>query len=65
MNKGLSSTNTKDSFHGLLCEAATPDEIQGLVQMFAQGAPASAQLTTLGGAAPRSIRVMMPSLRFT
>jgi 2,4-dienoyl-CoA reductase-like NADH-dependent reductase (Old Yellow Enzyme family) len=38
MNKGLSSTNTKDSFHGLLCEAATPDEIQGLVQMFAQGA---------------------------
>jgi len=38
MNKGLSSTNTKDSFHGLLCEAATPGEIQGLVDMFAQGA---------------------------
>ena len=38
MNKGLSSTNTKDGFHGLLCEAATKDEIAVLVRLFAQGA---------------------------
>jgi 2,4-dienoyl-CoA reductase-like NADH-dependent reductase (Old Yellow Enzyme family) len=38
MNRCLSSTNTDDSFHGLLCQAATPGEIQGLVRMFAQGA---------------------------
>jgi 2,4-dienoyl-CoA reductase (NADPH2) len=38
MNKGLSSTSKNDSFHGLLCEAATPDEIQNLVYYFAQGA---------------------------
>ena len=38
MNKGLSSTNTNDSFHGLLCQAATKDEIQQLVYYFAQGA---------------------------
>ena len=38
MNKALSSTNRKDSFHGLLCQAATKDEIRDLVHLFAQGA---------------------------
>jgi 2,4-dienoyl-CoA reductase-like NADH-dependent reductase (Old Yellow Enzyme family) len=38
MNKGLSSTSTRDSFHGLLCQAATKDEIAELVRLFAQGA---------------------------
>lgn len=38
MRKALSSTNSKDTFHGLLCEAATKEEIQELVQYFAQGA---------------------------
>jgi 2,4-dienoyl-CoA reductase (NADPH2) len=38
MNKGLSSTSNNDTFHGLLCEAATPAEIQTLVSYFAQGA---------------------------
>jgi 2,4-dienoyl-CoA reductase-like NADH-dependent reductase (Old Yellow Enzyme family) len=38
MNKGLSSTSSNDSFHGLLCQAATPEEIQTLVYYFAQGA---------------------------
>jgi len=38
MNKALSSTNTKDGFHGLLCQAATIGEIQELVHLFAQGA---------------------------
>ncbi len=38
MNKGLSSTSSKDTFHGLLCEAATREEIQQLVYYFAQGA---------------------------
>jgi 2,4-dienoyl-CoA reductase-like NADH-dependent reductase (Old Yellow Enzyme family) len=38
MNKGLSSTSKNDTFHGLLCEAATPAEIQKLVYYFAQGA---------------------------
>ena len=38
MNKGLSSTHSKDNFHGLLCEAATKAEIQQLVQYFADGA---------------------------
>ena len=38
MNKGLSSTNNKDRLHGLLCEAATKDEIAVLVRLFAQGA---------------------------
>lgn len=37
-NKGLSSTSSKDTFHGLLCEAATKDEIKGLVNLFAQAA---------------------------
>jgi len=37
-NKGLSSTSDKDTFHGLLCEAATKDEIQQLVGYFADGA---------------------------
>lgn len=37
-NKGLSSTNDKDTFHGLLCEAATSEEIKGLISLFAQGA---------------------------
>jgi 2,4-dienoyl-CoA reductase-like NADH-dependent reductase (Old Yellow Enzyme family) len=38
MNKGLSSTSSNDTFHGLLCEAATKAEIQQLVQYFADGA---------------------------
>jgi 2,4-dienoyl-CoA reductase-like NADH-dependent reductase (Old Yellow Enzyme family) len=38
MNKGLSSTSKTDSFHGLLCEAATVGDIQNLVCYFAQGA---------------------------
>lgn len=38
MNKSLSSTNTKDSFHGLLCQAMTLDEIRTTVQHFADGA---------------------------
>jgi 2,4-dienoyl-CoA reductase (NADPH2) len=38
MNVGLSSTNSKDTFHGLLCEAATQAEIKELVNLFAQGA---------------------------
>jgi 2,4-dienoyl-CoA reductase (NADPH2) len=38
MNKGLSSTSSLDTFHGLLCEAATQDEIRQLVHYFAQGA---------------------------
>ena len=38
MNKGLSSTSSKDTFHGLLCEAATVEEIENLVYYFAQGA---------------------------
>ena len=37
-NKGLSSTSSKDTFHGLLCEAATKEEIKELVGYFAQGA---------------------------
>lgn len=35
---GLSSTSSKDTFHGLLCEAATKDEIRDLVELFRQGA---------------------------
>ena len=38
MNRGLSSTNTKDSFHGLLSQAMTAQEIQQVVQYFADGA---------------------------
>lgn len=38
MNKGLSSTSKNDSFHGLLCQAATPADIQNLIDYFAQGA---------------------------
>jgi len=37
-NLGLSSTSSKDTFHGLLCEAATKDEIKQLVQYFADAA---------------------------
>jgi len=37
-NKGLSSTSNMDTFHGLLCEAATTDEIKELVNYFAQAA---------------------------
>jgi len=37
-NKGLSSTSNMDTFHGLLCEAATQDEIKELVNYFAQAA---------------------------
>jgi len=38
MKKALSSTNQKDTFHGLLCEAMTPAQIKELVQYFADGA---------------------------
>lgn len=38
MNKGLSSTNNMDTFHGLLCQAMTKDEIRQTVQHFADGA---------------------------
>lgn len=38
MNKALSSTSSMDTFHGLLCQAATRDEIRDLVDRFAQGA---------------------------
>jgi 2,4-dienoyl-CoA reductase (NADPH2) len=34
----LSSTSNMDTFHGLLCEAATKEEIEQLVGYFAQGA---------------------------
>lgn len=37
-NRGLSSTDSKDTFHGLLSEAATQDEIKQLVRYFADGA---------------------------
>lgn len=36
--KGLSSTNQKDFFHGLLAQAMTTPEIQQVVEQFAQGA---------------------------
>ena len=38
MNKALSSTDTKDSFHGLLCQAMTTQEIQETISHFAEGA---------------------------
>jgi 2,4-dienoyl-CoA reductase (NADPH2) len=38
MNKALSSTNSKDTFHGLLCQAMTLDEIRQTIQHFADGA---------------------------
>jgi 2,4-dienoyl-CoA reductase-like NADH-dependent reductase (Old Yellow Enzyme family) len=37
-NKGLSSTSSTDSFHGLLCEAMTADEIQMVIKQFADAA---------------------------
>jgi 2,4-dienoyl-CoA reductase (NADPH2) len=37
-NKGLSSTNKKDFFHGLLAQAMTGAEIHQVVEQFAQGA---------------------------
>jgi 2,4-dienoyl-CoA reductase (NADPH2) len=37
-NKGLSSTNKKDYFHGLLAQAMTTDEIHQVIEQFAQGA---------------------------
>jgi 2,4-dienoyl-CoA reductase-like NADH-dependent reductase (Old Yellow Enzyme family) len=37
-NKALSSTDTTDSFHGLLCQAMTRDEIKMVVQQFADAA---------------------------
>jgi len=36
--KGLSSTSTKDSFHGLLCEAMTLPQIKETIRHFADGA---------------------------
>src|SRR5579871_2420378 len=38
MQPGLSSTSTRDYFHGLLCQAMTTSEIKEVVNMFAQGA---------------------------
>lgn len=38
MNKGLSSTDHMDTFHGLLCQAMTVEEIRRVVQQFADGA---------------------------
>lgn len=38
MNKALSSTNSKDTFHGLLCQAMTVEEIRQTIQQFADGA---------------------------
>ncbi len=38
MNKALSSTSSKDTFHGLLCQAMTLEEIQKTIQHFADGA---------------------------
>ncbi len=38
MNRSLSSTSHKDTFHGLLCQAATAAEIRDLVQYFVNGA---------------------------
>lgn len=37
-HKGLSSTNRKDYFHGLLAQAMTVQEIHEVVEQFAQGA---------------------------
>jgi 2,4-dienoyl-CoA reductase-like NADH-dependent reductase (Old Yellow Enzyme family) len=38
MQPGLSSTNEKDYFHGLLSQAMSKEEIKQVVQMFADGA---------------------------
>ena len=38
MQKALSSTSSKDTFHGLLCEAATVDADQERRRLFANGA---------------------------
>ncbi len=38
MNKALSSTNEKDTFHGLLCQAMTLEEIKQTIQYFVDGA---------------------------
>src|SRR5712691_9845284 len=38
MNKGLSSTSHMDTFHGLLCQAMTLEEIKQTIQHFADGA---------------------------
>jgi 2,4-dienoyl-CoA reductase (NADPH2) len=38
MSKGLSSTSSQDTFHGLLCEAMTVEQIKQMVQWFADGA---------------------------
>lgn len=38
MRPGISSTSKQDTFHGLLCQAATQQQIDDLVSWFAQGA---------------------------
>jgi 2,4-dienoyl-CoA reductase-like NADH-dependent reductase (Old Yellow Enzyme family) len=38
MQKALSSTGRKDTFHGLLCQAMTVKDIQQIVEYFAEGA---------------------------
>jgi 2,4-dienoyl-CoA reductase (NADPH2) len=38
MNRALSSTGTMDSFHGLLCQPMTLQEIRDTIQYFADGA---------------------------
>lgn len=37
-HKALSSTNTKDYFHGILCQSMTAQQITDVVQCFGQGA---------------------------
>jgi 2,4-dienoyl-CoA reductase (NADPH2) len=38
MEKALSSTNRKDTFHGLLCQAMTAEQIKDAVRLFANAA---------------------------
>ena len=51
MHKGLSSTSRIDSFHGLLCEAASTAQIKALVNYFAQAARRARGGLGRGGAA--------------
>ena len=44
MNKALSSTSKYDTFHGLLCEAATTEQIRGARRLFRSGRAARAAL---------------------
>ena len=55
MNKGLSSTSRKDSFHGLLSQAMTINEIKQTQQHFADGARRARDQAPLGS--PHEARV--------